>query len=643
MLRRLVFGLLGSMILALAAVGGYGLWASARPVDRPPVVAPAAPDVCGGFSLVASPNNTPTANYLSSVAAVGSNDVWAVGYFSYGNFDQTLAEHWNGTAWSVSNSSNANGGGNRLNGVAVVGASDVWAAGAYYNGSNVERTLTEHWDGSSWSIATSANQGTSNNQLNAVAAVGTSDVWVVGYYNAGLYNQTLVEHWNGTTWSVVASPNPGTHDNYLYAVTAVATNDVWAAGYSYNTGTSLYETLIEHWNGTAWSVVTSANVTGDNNYLAGISASGASDIWAVGQHFGVGSNQTLALHWDGSAWAVVSSPNVGSGDNRLYGIVARSSTDAWADGYANDSGTQPLAVHWDGSAWSVVASDTPSTGGQFYGMAAVAAADVWAVGFSGAATLVEHDTGPCPPTPTPPPTQTPGGPTATRTPPPTQTPGGPTATPVPSQTPCTIHFSDVQLTDYFYGPVTYLYCHGVIAGYGDGTFRPYSNSTRGQMVKIVVLGFNKPIQTPAGGAYTFQDVPPANPFFAVIETGAATSIVSGYGCGGPSEPCMPPLNRPYFRPNANVTRGQLSKIDVVAAGWTLLNPASRTFEDVLPGTAFYQFVETAAARAVVSGYACGGVGEPCGTPARPYFRQGANATRGQIAKIVYLSILSPLR
>ena len=246
-------------------------------------------------------------------------------------------------------------------------------------------------------------------------------------------------------------------------------------------------------------------------------------------------------------------------------------------------------------------------------------------------------------TPTPAPTSTAtASPTARPTLPPsvTATPARPTATPVPpSATPtvCSVAFGDLHPTDYFYGPVLYLACHGVISGYADGTFRPYNNTTRAQMVKIVVLGFGKAIVTPNGGAYTFADVPPPNPFFAVIETAAADTIVSGYTCGGPGEPCDA-QHRPYFRPYANVTRGQLSKIDLVAAGWALQNPPTGNFADVLPGTAFYAFVETAYCHGVISGYACGGPGEPCDAGHHPYFRQYNPATRGQIAKIVYLSI-----
>ena len=55
-------------------------------------------------------------------------------------------------------------------------------------------------------------------------------------------------------------------------------------------------------------------------------------------------------------------------------------------------------------------------------------------------------------------------------------------------------------------------------------------------------------------------------------------------------------------------------------------------------TAFYEFVETAVCHGIISGYTCGGPGEPCDAQGRPYFRQNNDATRGQIAKIVYLSI-----
>ena len=194
-------------------------------------------------------------------------------------------------------------------------------------------------------------------------------------------------------------------------------------------------------------------------------------------------------------------------------------------------------------------------------------------------------------TATPPPaTATPPPASSATAVPPTATAAAPTATgtPAATETPCPLSFSDVHATDYFYQPVLYLACNGVISGYADGTFRPYNNTTRAQMVKIVVLGFGLPITTPAAGGNTFADVPTTFPFFDVIETAAAGQIVSGYACGGPGEPCDG-ANRPYFRPYADVTRGQLAKIVVLTAGWAVQNPVDAPFADVrraAPSTAW---------------------------------------------------------
>jgi hypothetical protein len=133
---------------------------------------------------------------------------------------------------------------------------------------------------------------------------------------------------------------------------------------------------------------------------------------------------------------------------------------------------------------------------------------------------------------------------------------------------------------------------------------------------------------------TFSDVPNANTFWLFIERLAGVGAISGYTCGGPGEPCDP-QQRPYFRWGANATRGQISKITAAAAGWNGPIPTTQqTFQDVPPSNPFWTWIEELAGRGIISGYACGGPGEPCQPPGnRPYFRWGANATRGQMSKI----------
>jgi len=207
---------------------------------------------------------------------------------------------------------------------------------------------------------------------------------------------------------------------------------------------------------------------------------------------------------------------------------------------------------------------------------------------------------------------------------------------VTTTTPCPIRFSDVtDPTAYYYQGVYSLACRGVISGYADGTYRPFNQTTRGQMTKIVTLAFNIPlVPPPALDSRTFSDVTPDNVFYQLIETAAAHTIVSRYTCGGSNpqtgnaEPCDS-TNRPYFRPANFVTRGQLTKIVVIGAGWPLRNPPAATFTDVARTNVFYPFIETAVCHAVISGYNDG------------TFRPNANAFRGQIAKIVYLAVTNP--
>jgi hypothetical protein len=70
---------------------------------------------------------------------------------------------------------------------------------------------------------------------------------------------------------------------------------------------------------------------------------------------------------------------------------------------------------------------------------------------------------------------------------------------------------------------------------------------------------------PTTAPYTFQDVPTTNTFYSYVEQAFSHGVISGYPCGGPNEPCVAPDNRRYFRPNANATRGQLSKMIVISA------------------------------------------------------------------------------
>lgn len=138
-----------------------------------------------------------------------------------------------------------------------------------------------------------------------------------------------------------------------------------------------------------------------------------------------------------------------------------------------------------------------------------------------------------------------------------------------------------------------------------------------------------------GALPDFGDVPVDHPRADRIRTLAGRGVLGGYPCGGTGEPCIPPDNLPYFRPDNKVTRGQASKIVANAADFTeIISGTQQSFTDVPPSSPFYLYIERAAMHGVIGGYPCGGEGEPCDSANRPYFRPGNDVTRGQLSKIV---------
>lgn len=233
--------------------------------------------------------------------------------------------------------------------VAGDGPGDLWAVGSYYKSdptSDLLLTLTEHWNGTSWSVLPSPNVPSINSSLSAVAVLSPADAWAVGGSGFGAFDslQTLIEHWNGTSWSIVASPNVGSDTNVLWSVEAAASNDVWAVGNAGSGGVG--QTLIEHWNGTSWSLVPGANPNPQSSLLYGVAAlAGAGQPWAVGNLGTASGYAPLTERWNGSAWANVRAPAPATFAG-LNGVVViahpgtRSGADVWAVGVANGSTPQ---------------------------------------------------------------------------------------------------------------------------------------------------------------------------------------------------------------------------------------------------------------------------------------------------------------
>jgi hypothetical protein len=237
-------------------------------------------------------------------------------------------------------------------GLAALAANDIWLAGA---------AGLAHWDGTAWHAVALPTQGI----LQGISAVSASDTWLVGYSGplVGPGRITaLTEHWDGRHWTTIPSPTDDPYTNQLHAVVALASDNVWAAG---EDEPGNREPLFQHWDGHAWTVVPSPNpapdpASGYDNAIIALSALSSTDVWAVGRrstNFDTSDPPTFLEHWDGRSWQLVPT------DPRTYGglfdVVPVAPNDAWGLGSVRE--------HWDGARWRLLPN-------QFAGVATLSSA-----------------------------------------------------------------------------------------------------------------------------------------------------------------------------------------------------------------------------------------------------------------------------
>jgi hypothetical protein len=184
-------------------------------------------------------------------------------------------------------------------------------------------------------------------RLDAVAAVSNGSAWAVGS-TGGSAPRILMVHWNGTAWSRLTSPGVLTAAGELWGVTVVSSKDAWAVG---DTGGSAHpRALVLHWNGAAWSQV--ASPAASNAQLSGVTAT-ASSGWAVGYYFtgpAAIDYHPLVYRLSGSTWTRLNTSNLGAGVG-LGGVVTTSkgTTIAVGDEVGQITG---VAARWNGHGWA---------------------------------------------------------------------------------------------------------------------------------------------------------------------------------------------------------------------------------------------------------------------------------------------------
>jgi hypothetical protein len=345
------------------------------------LVMAASPAGAASWTVIPSPNPSTFDSVLWGVDALSAGSAWAVGAGGH-TTDPTqrpMIQRWNGTSWSMTATPTPSSGG-QLRDVDAVSATSAWAVG-FAPTSNGDNTLIERWTGSTWSIVPSPNRSTLN-YLMSVKAFSANDAWAVGDNNVPgtLRFQTLVQRWNGTRWSIVASPSPDPVESHLLDIDGVSSSDLWAVGYTLNDPYGVQQSLILHYNGSAWTQV-AAPVAREAS-LDGVVALASNNVWAVGFEFSLDMLRQIpyALHWDGLAWRKVTVPTIAPDGGRLYDVAGSSSSNVYAVGNApSSSGIRTLVMRWNGTKWAVESTPTPATACYLWDATAVSGT-VFAVG-----------------------------------------------------------------------------------------------------------------------------------------------------------------------------------------------------------------------------------------------------------------------
>jgi streptogramin lyase len=344
-----------------------------------------------GWNIVTTPSAQPQA-VLNASAASSQSDIWAVG--SQSAFASTLVEHFDGSAWSIIPSPNVGTNVNVLAGASALTPNDAWAVGQAAMPQSPPQTLAEHWDGHAWSVVPAVNPASAQ-FFYGVDAISHNDVWAVGQQlSNGNHNTLLVEHFNGQRWYVRNIPRRGGFAE-LRAVSADSSTDVWVVGSTMIRdahGMFRATPVSERWNGSTWTDEIPID-RGDFARYYAVKVNSPTDVWAAGYAAHTTGNtvaHALIEHWDGTHWSIVPNSAQSGPQSILYSLNGSSPTDIWSAGFINNYQVL-LTEHWDGSRWSAVGAPIPyGSSGAFYSVLDFGSNDVWAMGWDDQQPLAEN-------------------------------------------------------------------------------------------------------------------------------------------------------------------------------------------------------------------------------------------------------------
>jgi hypothetical protein len=255
--------------------------------------------------------------------------------------------------------------GGQLSSVSCASSGACVAVGSSTDGSGIEASLAERWNGSTWSVqATPYPSGATTSALNGVSCVARRTCVAVGSFTSSSGREvTLAERWSGSVWTIQGTPNPvaGTRIS-LRGVSCASSRVCIAVGSVIADSPQNQVPLVERWNGSRWSIDRTAKSRGASSSLSGVSCPSRTACIAVGSYTdGSGSGLMLAERWNGVRWSIQPTSQPGA-DLRAVSCTSRTACTAVGSYDIVGSGQVTLAERWNGTHWTRQSTPTLCNG-----------------------------------------------------------------------------------------------------------------------------------------------------------------------------------------------------------------------------------------------------------------------------------------
>jgi hypothetical protein len=227
---------------------------------------------------------------------------------------------------------------------------------------------------SGWSLQRAPSPaGAQESVLEGVSCASKTACTAVGWFSKAGKTMLLAERWNGTTWTIQTTASPaGAKSASFHGVSCPASNVCVAVGSLINS-TGATGPLAERWEGRHWTMQRAPKKSG---VLGGVSCRSKNACFAVGSS----DRTTLAERWNGTSWTLQHMPSTNQA--ALDAVSCWSSTGCVAVGIASGSINTfvPLAERWNGSRWAIQPIPTPAPSSGLEGVSCWSSSACTAVG-----------------------------------------------------------------------------------------------------------------------------------------------------------------------------------------------------------------------------------------------------------------------